>query len=178
MESTTQIFLLINVTSESDYVKGESRVEGYAKRIQIDSFDFGMKAKEQSVRDTGTQAVTGNLDFDAVSVSKYFDRASVRLMQLVKERTEFIEARITVDQQLEERSGERAQNAIIVFHLYNGHVASLKLQTSESDKGASMKENLTLTFRNFAVEYYFKSDRTRDYRDDYVGFETAYEDQE
>ena len=49
MESTTQIFLRVQVTDdEHDVVSGEALVEGYADRMQIESFSFDMKAKLQS----------------------------------------------------------------------------------------------------------------------------------
>ena len=181
MESTTQIFLRIQVREDKDEgVEGESSVGRYAGRIQIDSFNFGMKAKPQSPSTTAKE-VSNNLDFDPVRVTKYFDKATMKLAALLQGRTELYEVRITVDQQLEEIGAEaedKAQNAIIVFHLYQARIVDIKLDVSEDKVSATIKEDVSFSFRNFAVEYYHKgvkNNKRSDYRDTYVDFETAYE---
>jgi hypothetical protein len=51
VESTTQIFLRVQITDEEDdFVRGESLAVGYDDRIQIDSFSFGMESKLQAPR--------------------------------------------------------------------------------------------------------------------------------
>jgi type VI secretion system Hcp family effector len=177
MESTTQIFLRVQVSEdESDFIKGEALVEGYADRVQINSFDFNMKAKEQAPSKP-TPDVSNNLDFDPVHVTKFFDRASMRLAALLKSRTQLCEVRITVDQQLEEIGVGKAQNAILVFHLYQARIVDIKLGVSEDKVSAIVKETVSFSFRNFSVEYYFKgtkNNKKSDYRDSWVGFETEY----
>jgi len=183
MESTTQIFLKVQFSDdEDDFVRGEGRVGGYAGRVQIDSFDFGMKAKLQAPAKPG-QKVTNNLDFDPVRVTKVFDRASMSLAALLQAREELHEVRITVDQQLEDYEDKvgKAQNAIIVFHLKKARIVDINLSVSEDNKGATMKETVSFSFRNFAVEYYYKgtkNNKKSDYRDKAHWFETEYETQE
>jgi type VI protein secretion system component Hcp len=183
MESTTQIFLRVQRSEdESDVVKGEGRVGGYAGRVQIDSFDFGMKSKLQAPAKPD-QKVTNNLDFDPVKVSKVFDKASMGLAALLRDRKQLYEVRITVDQQLEdyEEKVGKAQNAIIVFHLMQARIVDIKLDVSEDKAGATIKETVSFSFKNFAVEYYYKgtkNNKKSDYRDKAHWFETEYETQD
>lgn len=184
MESTTQIFLRVQDSNNEDaFVEGDGRVTGYSGRVQIDSFDFGMKAKLQAPASPGKKEVANNLDFDPVRVTKYFDKASMRLAALLKKRTQLEEVRITVDQQLEEVGAEtvaKAQNAIIVFHLYEARIVDIKLDVSEDKVSATIKETVSFSFRNFSVEYYHKgakNNKKSDYRDTYVDFQTDYDTQ-
>lgn len=186
MESTTQIFLRVQPTpNESEFVRGENLAGGYADRVQIDSFDFGMKGKLQSPRKPGEE-VANNLDFDPVRVTKFFDRASMSLAALLQARRQLYEVRITVDQQLEEETGigrkaEKAQNAIIVFHLSEARIVDIKLDVTEDKVSATIKETVSFAFRNFAVEYYhkgMKNNKKSDFRDTYVDFQTDYKVQD
>ena len=184
MESTTQIFLRVQVSEdEDDIVEGESLAVGYADRVQIDSFSFGMKVKPDKPR-PGEGA---NLDLDQVQVGKFFDRSSTRLASLLKgkksleERKPLHEVRITVDQQLEELGIGKAQNAILVFHLERARIVDIKLDVSGDSKSTSIKETVTFSFKNFSVEYYYKgktNNKKSDYRDKWVGFELGYVEQD
>ena len=182
MESTTQIFLLIVVDGDEQAVGGEGRIDRYSNRIQIDSFSFSMQAKENTVRKTGEKA-SSNIDMGTVKVSRPFDTASKKLSSLLKKRTKFDEARLTVDQHMTWGLGEaREQNAIIVFHLLNGYVADQKFNAKEGDKGASISESLELSFKNVAIEYYvlnrkYRDAELRNYRENPVlAFETQNEE--
>ena len=182
MESTTQIFLKVQFSDdEDDFVEAEGQVGSYEGRIQIDSFDFGMKSKLQAP--AKPQKDDKHLAFDPVRVSKVFDRASMSLAALLQDRDEIHEVRITVDQQLEDYADEvgKAQNAIIVFHLKQARIVDIKLDVSEDNKGATIKENVSFSFRNFAVEYYYKgtkNNKKSDYRDKAHWFETDYKTQD
>lgn len=162
MESTTEIFLKIIKQSEDDYIQGEGVVDQYAGRIMVSSFHFSMKSKQQSTTQTEEHA-EGNVDFGTVTVSRPFDIASSTLSQMLRDRVKFGEARLTVDQHMtwgfEE---EREQNAIIVFHLYNGYIADQKLSTKEADKGASIDETIELAFKNVGIDYYILSKKAAD----------------
>lgn len=177
MESTTQIFLRISDENDNSLVKGESMVLQYEDRIEIESFTFNMEGKKQTVRQTGGAAA--NLDFKHVSISKPFDLSSLKLANLLKQRKEFYEARITVDQQLEEKK-ERQQNAVIVFHLLRGYVTDMKLRTSEGKIGATVREDIELSYRNVEVEYYYKevdekTGQREDFRAHCATFATDYQ---
>ena len=184
MESTTQIFLRVQVTEdESSFVAGESLAVGYADRVQIDSFSFGMDAKDQKPR-PGEGA---NLDLNQVQVTKVFDRASTRLAALLKgkgrprEPILLNEVRITVDQQLEEAGVGKAQNAILVFHLLQARIVDIKLDVSGDARATAIKETVSFSFKNFSVEYYFKgtkNNKKSDYRDVYRDFATEYDEQD
>ena len=182
MESTTQIFLRVQVTDdEDDVVEGESNVGQYAGRVQIDNFTFKMSLQQQSGPKRSDNQPT--LSFDTVKVSKFFDKSSIRFGQLLKQMKKqdqtLSEVRITIDQQLEDpNAGDNAakqQNAIVVFHLLQARIVDISLDASEADNGTTLKETIDFSFRNFAVEYYFSSDRKKsDYRDAPAWFETDY----
>jgi type VI protein secretion system component Hcp len=181
MESTTQIFLLVQAdTSESSIVKGESMAGRYEDRVQIDSFDFGMKTKLQAPPKSA-QKVTNNLDFDAVRITKNFDRASMNLATLLEKRTLLHKVQITVDQHLVVDYGEqaswKARNSIIVIHLGDARIVDVKLDVSEDKVSATIKETVSFSFRNFAVEYFHKgkNEVERDYRDSVLDFRTQYD---
>lgn len=184
MESTTQIFLRVQVSeAEDDFVEGESLAAGYADRVQIDSFSFGMSVKP----DTPKPGKSANLDLDQVQVSKFFDRSSTRLAGLLKgskpleDRKPLYEVRITVDQQLEELGIGKAQNAILVFHLQRARIVDIKVDVSGDSRSTSIKETVSFTFKNFSVEYYYKgktNNKKSDYRDQWLGFELEYDEQD
>lgn len=155
MESTTQIFLRIAIENDDDIVVGEGLIDKYNDpRIQVQSFDFSLQAKQSTVRSTGDYA-SSNLDMGRVKVTKAFDTASNRIGMLVKNRTKFSEVRLTVDQHMTwGQQNEREQNAIIVFHLLNGHVVSQSLSAKEDKGGASISETLEFSFKNVQVDYY------------------------
>jgi type VI protein secretion system component Hcp len=176
VESTTQIFLRVQITDEEDdFVRGESLAGGYDDRIQIDSFSFGMESKLQAPR-PGEGA---NVDLNAVQVTKFFDRSSTRLHALLRgdkpitgraleERKPLHEVRITIDQQLEEAGIGKAQNAILVFHLLKARLTDIKLDVSGDARSTTIKETVSFVFKNFEVEYYYKSmknNKKSDYRD-------------
>lgn len=105
------------------------------------------------------------------------------LAGLLRDSKEIHEVRITVDQQLEDYEDKvgKAQNAIIVFHLKKAKIVDFKLDVSEDGKGATIKETVSFSFRNFAVEYYYKgtkNNKKSDYRDKAVFFETEYKTQD
>lgn len=190
MESTTQIFLRVQITdAEDDFVRGESLAVGYDDRIQIDSFSFGMEAKLQAPR-AGKGA---NIDLNQVQVTKFFDRSSTTLAGLLQgkvdtagkpkplqERRPLEEVRITIDQQLEE-GGKKEQNAILVFHLLKARIVDIKLDVSGDSRSTTIKETVSFAFKNFEVEYYFRGMENRkrsDFRDQFLGFQTQFEEQQ
>lgn len=181
MESTSQIFLRIQVSeAESSAVEGEALVEGYADRVQIEDFNFGMKAKLQAPSKS-PQKGSSNIDFDPLEVTKYFDRSSMRLASLLKRREQLYEVRITVDQQLEEIGVGKAQNAIIVFHLMEARISNINLSVSGEGVASTVTETVSFTFKNFSVEYYYKgtkNNKKSDYRDSWLGFETEFQVQD
>ena len=202
MEATTQIFLRVQVTDREDSaIEGEARVEGYSnQRMLIDSFTFGMKAKLQAPG-LGDEEKHDNCQFDHVTVDKVFDRASTRLASLLKPDESkhpplLSEVRITLDQQLIEdgqgflQGSRKAQNAIMVFHLYKARVVEYRLNASEEKASAALKETVSFSFQNVAVEYCYKGDKKdmrnsdyrgsaqnadkSDYRDAWLVFDTNY----
>lgn len=183
METTTQIYLEITLESGGN-VLGETKAGGYENRIDIDSFSFSASAKKQSLKDVEDKKVRNNLDFSRVSISKVFDRSSLLMASALKRRARFSEAKIAVDQQFIDPGFEgKARNEILIFYLYGGYVADIKLRTSEGNVGAQIKEDIELSFHNFRVIYYAETrddagELVSDYRLPPVIYETARVEQE
>lgn len=182
MESTTQIYLEITLENGRD-VAGETSAGGYEKRIDIDSFQFHASAKQQSLKDV-QKGVVSNLDFDRVEISKVFDRSSLLLAGALLRHDKFREAKISVDQQyVDPEWTGKERNEILIMYLYNGYIADIKLRTSEISFGASIKEDITLSFHNCTI-YYYAEDRSKtgtlgdDYRWDTCTFQTLREEQD
>lgn len=155
MDNTTQIYL--EVILDSGSVRGESTVGGYEQQIDIDGFSFAASAKKSALKDIN-QGVKSNLDLSRVTISKVFDGASILLANALKERAHFERATISVDQQFvlggDSKYSEKIANQILIIDLYDGYIADIKLQTSESGAGAEIKEDLELTFHNISITYY------------------------
>jgi type VI protein secretion system component Hcp len=168
MESTTQIYL--EITPESGSLLGESMAGGYETRIDIEGFDLTIGAKSKTVKDLEKRDAAGNLDFSRISISKVFDRASLPLARMLSGHAKFSEAKIAVDQQFVETSwGGKVRNEVLTIHLKSGYVADIKLRTTEGKTGASIKEDIELSFHNFSINYYaYKGDpKTGEIGDDY-----------
>ena len=161
-DTTTQIYLQITMDDDTS-ISGESMAGGYEGRIDIDSFDFAAKSKAQSLKEAaGIKTASkldsdpvSNLDFDPVSVTKVFDRSSLQLARAMKDRRNFKEAVISVDQQYVNPSwsGKRA-NEILILSLYNGYITDITLRTSDASSGAEIRETVKLSFHNFQILYY------------------------
>jgi len=98
---------------------------------------------------------------------------------MLNRHEKFTEAKISVDQQFVEGDGEdKIRNEVLVIYLYNGYVADIKLRTTEGKQGASIKEDIELSFHRFSIDYYAyegdpKSGRIGDdYRMGWAGFQS------
>ena len=180
MESTTQIYLEMTL-EKGGGVLGESGAGGYENRIDIDGFQFGASAKKQSLKDIQKGNVVANLDFERVTVSKVFDRSSLLLAGVLSRHDRFSEVKIAVDQQYVDPDwAGKVRNEILIVYLYAGYIADIKFRTSEGGKsGASIKEDITLSFHNCTIYYYaYDGDRSTagklgsDYRQETWTFQT------
>jgi type VI protein secretion system component Hcp len=155
MDSTTKIYLRMTL-EDGGWDFGEADAAGYENRIDIDNFQFGVKANKQRVKDAQKKDVTGNLQFDTFSFSKVFDLASLRLANVLKTHKRFKEVMVAVDQQLIDKDiGSPQRNEILFIYLKSGYIADIKIQTSDGGKaGSSVKETITLSFQNCSISYY------------------------
>ena len=184
MESTTQIYLELMLETGA-LLQGEARAGGYENRIDIEGFEFSASAKKQSLKDLQKEGAVANLDFERVTVSKVFDRASLLLAGVLSRHERFREAKIAVDQQyIDPEWIGKVRNEILIIYLYAGYIADIKLRTSEGNVGASIKEDITLSFHNCTIYYYaYSGDRTKtgelgeDYRQETWTFQTQREEQ-
>ena len=151
MQTTSQIYL--DITLEGGSIAGEAKAGGYEGRIDIDSFQFTANAKEQSLKEV-QKGVVANLDLDRVTFSKAFNSSSLKLANALNQHKRFVEARIAIDQQYIEDDRRKFPNETLVITLKNGYVADIHLRTSEGNAGASIKEDITLSFQECEIVYY------------------------
>jgi len=143
VESTTQIFLRVQITdAEDDFVRGESLAVGYDDRIQIDSFSFGMEAKLQAPR-AGKGA---NIDLNQVQVTKFFDRSSTTLAGLLQGKVDTAGKPTVNDVAFELRSHrcvvrepvvEHTRRRPVHRHLGNGSLQRLRHRRERENSGRS-----------------------------------------
>jgi type VI protein secretion system component Hcp len=154
MDTTTQIYLQI-MLERGGYIEGDTEAGGYENRIDIEDFQFTAKAGKLSLKDLENKGVRNNLDISVVSISKFFDRASLQLAGVMKRRERFTEAKIAVDQQyINPDWAGKVRNEVLILYLYQGYVADIKFRTSEANAGAQIKEDIELSFHDFRIEYY------------------------
>jgi type VI protein secretion system component Hcp len=155
MDSTTKIYLEMTLEDGTSGL-GEAEAAGYTSRIDIDSFQFGVSAKRQNVKDEKKKDVSGNLQFDLFSFSKVFDRATLELAKVLKSHKRFKQVLVAVDQQLVDKSvNSSGRNEILFITLEKGYVADIKMRTSDGGKsGVSIKDDITLSFKNCSISYY------------------------
>ena len=177
MESTTQFYLELTLENGNP-VAGETSAGGYENRIDIDGFQFAASADKQALKDLEKGDVVSNLDCDRVTVSKVFDRSSLLLAGVLSRHERFLEAKIAVDQQFIDPDWVgKERNEILIILLKSGYIADIKLRTSEGNVGASIKEDITLSFHDCVI-HYWAEDRANagklgdDYRWDISTFQT------
>jgi type VI protein secretion system component Hcp len=157
MDSTTQIYFEITL-EEDGRVLGEAAAGGYESRIDIEGFQFHASAHKQALQDV-REGVVSNLEYHRLSMSKVFDRSSLQLAGVLKGQKKFKEVKISVDQQyIDPKWTGKARNEILIMYLYDGYIADIKLRTSEGNVGASIKEDITMSFENCTI-YYYAEDR-------------------
>ena len=172
MESTTQIFLQL-MPHGGEQVKGEAHAQGFEQSIELENFSFDLSV-EQSLQKPGRKA-SANLHRQPVHCTKVFDKSSLVLAQLMKDKVKFDWARLFVDQQLQDQVG-KDPNPILVIDLLNGYITHIDLRASEGTVSAKISEELTLSYVNFKV-WYCPRAKVGEYRAAEVTYETTYVEQ-
>ncbi|MBL0718393.1 type VI secretion system tube protein Hcp [Piscinibacter sp. Jin2] len=154
---STQIFLHIEVQGRN--ITGEATTLGYEGEIEVNSFDLNMDVEGTSSQTASSkrQARYGNL-----SVTKYYDKASVNLARSLERDALIDHLRLTVDQHHIESSQKKEQSPIMLIELFDGRIENIDVRLSDGDKGATIEETVKFSYRRLEVTYVpLDLDRTR-----------------
>lgn len=150
--SDTVIFLEIDMEGKKGFT-GESKVEGFTDKIEVESVSWEMSAKqiqEKTSKRMRTEARPGRL-----KLSKYFDAASTKLANWTHKRKQFTTATLTFADlmiQMDEAKKGRAVPAVKIV-LENGFVEEIKLTAAESGRSVAIKEDVELSFERMYLYY-------------------------
>lgn len=146
----TQIFLHLEIAGRQ--INGEATAGGYEGDIEVESFRFGAEA-EYPPRVDRTK-VKPRIKYKTLTISKLYDKSSINMSRYMGLRTPFDHAQLVVDHHAQHAGQKKDQNPAFVYDLNDGFIDSVKLTISESDKGASVKEDVVLSFQRLDVYYY------------------------
>ena len=147
--SVPMIYLKLEVKGKP--VVGESRLTGYENQIEIDAMTWAASAEHPGMG-TNKSART-EVRPKSIRLTKVFDKSSTNLCTHMKNREPFKTATITVmSMVLDGDQGKNAEMMSIV--LSDGYIESVDMSASESGKSMAVRENVTLSFRKFKLNYY------------------------
>ena len=130
-------------------VKGESKDSAFKDQIDILAWSFGVSNSGSA--HIGGGIGSGKANFQDISITKYIDLSSAKLMESVSVGTHFPEASIAV-----RKAGGKTKLDYYVIKLKNVMVTSY--QTGGSGGEDRLTESLTLTFAHVEVKYQAQSD--------------------
>lgn len=146
---STQIFLHIEVQGRN--ITGEATTSGYEGEIEVNSFELGMEVR-------GTSSQTGStkrqLSYGNLSITKYYDKASVNLARALERDAVFDHLRLTVDQHRIETQQQKDQSPIMLIELFDGRIEKIDIKLNDGgDKGATIEESIEFSYRKLEVGY-------------------------
>ena len=124
-------------------IDGESKDGGHTNEMDILSWEFGIV--NPGSFENGGGGGSGRAEFNDLSISKYVDKATTKLMLNCANGTHLDEATLTV------RKAGTAALEYIIFKM--GKVKVTSIATGGSGDGDRLTENLSLCFENFEVKY-------------------------
>ncbi len=152
--------IYLNIDFGSGWVAGESTAKGYESRIEIESFGWGLKVKNRRDKDAGSTKSLTTLVPEVLKLEKFFDASSTALVKNMKDQKPFTIARLTFADMV---LSDTAPQKIMQIVLMDGHVEDVRLSSSGSGKGMSVKETVSLSFRKIEMTY-FPPGATKDVR--------------
>jgi len=173
--ASSQIFLYLEMQGRA--IKGEASAAAYEDEIEIESFSFDLgkesdesKAKKAKEREDKRLAALRegkpppeppeDTAENTLTLSKFYDKASVNLSRYLANGARFDEARLTVDHHAA-FAGSKEANPAMTVHLFNGRITNIQLSLSDSDKSAKLTEQVKLSYRKIEVVYYESKNKDR-----------------
>ena len=129
-------------------IDGESKDGGHTNEMDILSWEFGIV--NPGSFENGGGGGSGRAEFNDLSISKYVDKATTKLMLNCANGTHLNEATLTV-----RKAGGTALEYII-FKMEKVKITNVV--TGGSGDGDRLTENFTLAFENFEVKYTAQED--------------------
>lgn len=133
----TQMFLKI------DGVEGESKDNTHAKEIDVLSWNWGMA--QSATSHIGGGGGAGKVNMQDLSVTKYNDKASAKLMQACASGQHFSKATLTV-----RKAGDQPLEYLV---MELSHVMISSISTGLSEEEDRQTENVTLGFATVKTSY-------------------------
>jgi type VI secretion system Hcp family effector len=132
-------------------LKGESRVPGYEKKIDIYSFNLGVK----SPRFTDTGQPAGAPKFEPITILKKADAASAQLHLscALGKREPTVEIIVLQYPERFLQFGEKPLVPMLKITLSDVAVASITSSTTSSGSGTVLVESVVLDYRKIKYEY-------------------------
>ncbi len=148
----TVIFLDIDIQGNKGFT-GESKVEGFADKIEVESVSWEMTAKQ--IQEKSSKQMRTELRPGRLKLSKFFDSASTKLASWTHLRTPFTTATLTfADLMIQRDQAKRGRVAPVVkIVLESGYIEEIKLSASESGRSVAIKEDVELSFECMRLYY-------------------------
>lgn len=148
--STPFLFMKLKVGGKP--IDGESSERHFEKQIVLDSLEWDTSASHEPVLDKkDTKKVKTTNKPTRLTVTKAFDRSSTNLCTYVATRKSFDDAVITM---VKSMSWDAAPRKLIEMTLTGGHVESVSMTASESDRAVGIRETVTLSFKTLKIVYH------------------------
>ena len=144
--AATLIFLKLYFDNKP--VAGESTALDFEQQIEVESFSWGINAKQNDKRN-------GRPDVrpQQVKLTKFFDKASTNLCTQMATRKKFSTARFTFISAVMKDSKEKPR-PIMELVLTDGFVEQVNLSASESGASMSVREEVALSFTKLKLVYH------------------------
>jgi type VI protein secretion system component Hcp len=149
----TLIFLKLTYDGQQ-VAKGNAEVTDYSDQIEIESFSWGMTAEH--AKDTTDKASTkakAKLALRTLSLSKFYDQSSIKLCAGATRRKHVQTAVLTFATMVMQEKGQTPMK-VMVMEMTDGFIADLKISAAESGKAIAVKEDFSLSFREFKLQYF------------------------
>lgn len=136
--------MAVDMFLKIDNYDGESKDDTHTNEIDILAWSWGMS--QSGTTHTGGGGGAGKANVQDVSITKWIDKASAKLMKICLTGTHFKKAELVV-----RKAGDRPLE-YIKLTMEDGLVTSVSVGGSGGED--RLTENMTLNFARFKYEYY------------------------
>ncbi len=141
----TEIHLLIKGANQG-VIQGESTAATHANEIEVAGFSWGMHGPVNST----TGGAAGRASLNHVSITKYVDKATCKLMTAALNREMISSATVSWSKS----TGGTTTQDFFTVTLTNGTIVTVNINSGASAGGKGMgTEVLTISFQSIKMEY-------------------------
>lgn len=158
--ASTMIFLKLVIDGKT--IDGESTAAGkFRGQIEVESFSWGVEAVLNEKTSAGK--ARSAMQFDNLSISKFFDKSSVNLCHYMSRRQQFSLAHLTFASLVVGEAGEEPV-PVMEIKLGKGYIEDVRLSASEGGRSIAVREDVKLSFQEAELTYYPMQNYQRDQR--------------